>query len=67
MTNQLLARFQRRTLQIMEEREKGYTSPARAEKQEMVLEEILGYHEILERIERGFASGESGDAALPVP
>ncbi len=74
MANRALARFQRGAVQMREEKEKGYASSARAAEQEAILEEILGYYEILERIEKGLdgflrdrEETEEEKARLPSP
>ncbi len=49
--NLTFARFQRESLELQEERTKGYTNQSRMEGLETILEEILGWQEILDRIE----------------
>ena len=48
--NQALAKFQREATLKQEEEKKGYRNQARAEALELALEEILGWQEIMERI-----------------
>jgi site-specific recombinase XerD len=48
--NQALAKFQRDSLQKQEEEAKGYKNQALAEALELSLEEILGWQEIMEKI-----------------
>ena len=48
--NQALAKFQRDSLQKQEEEKKGYKNQSLAEALELSLEEILGWQEIMERI-----------------
>lgn len=48
--NQSLAKFQRDALQKQDEEEKGYKNQALAEALELSIEEILGWQEIMEKI-----------------
>jgi hypothetical protein len=48
--NQALAKFQRDSLQKQEEEAKGYKNQALAEALELSLEEILGWQEIMEKV-----------------
>ena len=69
--NQALAKFQREAVRQQEEERKGYRNQARAEALEMALEEILGWQEIMERIngtlfEQKSESADKSIKAIPV-
>jgi translation elongation factor EF-1beta len=66
--NLAFADFQRKTLSLQEEEKKGYRNHALAEGLETKLEEILGWKEILERIDMSMQDGEedSGNAIVPI-
>ena len=66
--NLAFADFQRRTLSLEEESKKGYRNHSLAEGLETKLEEILGWKEILERIDKSLQDGEEdgGNAIVPI-
>jgi len=57
--NQALAKFQRDSLQKEEEEKKGYKNQALAESLELSIEEILGWQEIMEKINHSLYSKNS--------
>jgi len=59
--NSLFAAFQREALIIEEEHAKGYDNHARIEEQETRLEEILGYQNILDKIDNDIAKEEQSN------
>jgi len=60
-TNLAFADFQRQTLSLQEEEAKGYRNHSLAEGLETKLEEILGWKEILERIDKSLQDGDGDD------
>jgi site-specific recombinase XerD len=59
--NNLFATFQRESVQVQEEKTKGYDNHAKSEFLESMLEEILGWQEILTKISEDIASEHSED------
>ena len=55
-TNLTFARFYRLNKEIQDEKQKGYNSHAKAQELETIMEEILGWSEILNKIEKDMKS-----------
>lgn len=56
-TNLTFARFYRLSKEMQEEKKKGYNSHAKAQELEVIMEEVLGWSEIINRLENDISSG----------
>ena len=61
--NQAFAKFQRLSLENQEESTKGYKNHARSEELELLLEEILGWQDILETINKDLYNSDNSDTS----